>query len=269
MPHTPSPSLTGLLVAALALSLSGCGENFLSPSSPTSDTSPSAASNAPPGLSLATVSLIASSVLSQQSTQGSVTLNGSAPAGGALVSLSSSNPDVAKVPSSVTVAAGTSEARFAIDAATVPITTDVSIRGSYGGATGSASLAVRPPTVTAAFQVISTARGRGACVLGPSSGEADCVLDGTSSIGPVERWVWTYWTANAPIGHSSTQGRSGLNLASRCSFFEGGRGATDQGGDRYVEMEVELYVMDREGTRSASIRQPVRMYPNRMCGFSY
>ncbi len=54
-----------------------------------------------------------------------------------------------------------------------------------------------------------------------------------------------------------------------CTFFEGGRGGTDQNGDRYVQMEVELYVVDPEGTRSASIRQPVRMYPNRMCGFSY
>ncbi len=269
MQHTLPCGLVGPLVVACALSLAGCGENSPSPTSPTSDIPPSAASGTPPGLSLAALSVSGPSVLSQQSTQGSVTLNGSAPAGGALVSLASSNMDVAKVPASVIVAAGASEARFSIDAATVPITTDVTIRGSYGGATRTTSLTVRPPEVTAAFDVISTARGRGACLLGPSSGEADCVLDGSSSTGPVERFVWTYWTANAPIGHSSTQARSSMNLASRCTFFEGGRGGTDQNGDRYVQMEVELYVVDREGTRSASIRQAVRMYPNRMCGFSY
>jgi hypothetical protein len=32
-----------------------------------------------------------------------------------------------------------------------------------------------------------------------------------------------------------------------------------------VQMEIQFVVQDREGNRSAAVRQPVRLYPNRMC----
>jgi hypothetical protein len=269
MQHSSRCALASLLVVAFVLPLAGCGENIPSPTSPTADVSPSAASGGPPGLTVSALSISGSSVLSQQTTQASVTLTAGAPDSGALVTLSSSNSSAAKVPATVMVASGAVDARFIVEAATVGVSTPVTISASYAGVTRSASLTIRPPVVSAAFTVTSPTRGRGACVLGPSTGAADCVLDGSTSEGPVAQWVWSYRTAGSPIGHSATEANSTMNLATRCRFFDEGRGGTDQNGDRYVQMEIEMYVMDREGTRSASVRQPVRMYPNRLCGFSY
>src|SRR5260370_33628145 len=60
----------------------------------------------PPTHSLSSLTLNPTSVIGgAQSSTGTVTLSGPAPAGGAQVALSSSNPATANVPSSVTVAA--------------------------------------------------------------------------------------------------------------------------------------------------------------------
>jgi hypothetical protein len=222
-----------------------------------------------PGLTLAGLSLSGTSLLSQQYLRGSVSLTSVAPPSGAVVALSSSNSLAARVPSSVTVAGGAAEATFAVEGTTVAVTTPVTISASYNGLSRSASITVRPHTVTAAFRVASRSRGVGACQLGPSTGEADCELDGSSSIGPVEGWSWRYWTGTAPLGHMASEASSTMNLATRCSFFEGARGGEDANGNRYVHMEIELVVLDREGTRSVPVRKPVRMYPNRLCGFNY
>jgi hypothetical protein len=201
-------------------------------------------------------------------TRGSVRLSGSAPSGGAVVTLSTSTT-AAVAPATVVVPAGAEQATFDVEASTVMTSTAVTVSASYLGVTRTAALTVRPPVVTAAFTVTSRTRGRDSCVLGPSTGEADCSLDGTSSVGPVHRWVWRYWAAGAPIGHESAVPSSGLNLATRCAFFEGARGGDGPNGDRYIRMEIELAVQDVEGTRSAPVRREIRMYPNRLCGFSY
>ncbi|HEY6359829.1 MAG TPA: hypothetical protein VIX63_01930 [Vicinamibacterales bacterium] len=96
-----------------------------------------------------------------------------------------------------------------------------------------------------------------------------CADGGASSIGPVERWSWRYWTVNTPLSHMATVANSTMNLATRCAFFDGARGGDGPNGDRYIQMEIELVVLDREGNRSAAVRKPVKMYPNRLCGFNY
>src|SRR5437762_3343096 len=80
-----------------------------------------------------------------QSSMGTVTLSGPAPAGGAQVMLSSSN-GAASVPSSVIVPAGSSSATFTISTSAVAASTPVTISASYGGVSTSASFAVTPPT---------------------------------------------------------------------------------------------------------------------------
>jgi len=60
---------------------------------------------------------------------GTVTLALNAPAGGVVVSLSSSNPGAASVPASVTVAAGTKVKTFTITTSTVAVTQNVTITG--------------------------------------------------------------------------------------------------------------------------------------------
>ncbi len=77
----------------------------------------------------------------KSSASGKVTLEMAAPAGGATVMLSSSNPALARVPSSVTVPAGdTVSPAITIDTTAVTADTVVLISASYGGVVKSANL---------------------------------------------------------------------------------------------------------------------------------
>jgi hypothetical protein len=78
-------------------------------------------------------------------TGNTVNLAGAAPAGGAVISLSSSNPTVASVPSNVTVAAGGfTSPPFTITTSAVTTPTSVTITGTYGGADATATFIVNP-----------------------------------------------------------------------------------------------------------------------------
>jgi hypothetical protein len=74
---------------------------------------------------------------------GIVTLSKPAPAGGVVVTLASSKPSVASVPSSVTVAAGKSSASFTITTAPVSSATTAVISASYNGSTRTAKLFIK------------------------------------------------------------------------------------------------------------------------------
>jgi hypothetical protein len=76
-----------------------------------------------------------------QSSTGTVTLTGPAPAGGAQVMLSSSNAS-ASVPSSVTVPAGSSSVTFTVNTSAVLVSASATISASYNSTTQSATLAV-------------------------------------------------------------------------------------------------------------------------------
>src|SRR5205807_1031611 len=76
-----------------------------------------------------------------QSSTGTVTLSGPAPAGGAQVTLSSDNTS-ASVPASVTVAAGSSSATFTVNTSIVLVSTSATISASYNSTTQTASLAL-------------------------------------------------------------------------------------------------------------------------------
>jgi hypothetical protein len=101
-------------------------------------------SAAPVSVNLSSLSVNPTSVTGGNSSTGTVTLSGAAPSGGALVTLSSSNTTAARVPSSVTVAAGATSAAFTVSTSAVAASTTVSISGTYGGVTRSASLTVTP-----------------------------------------------------------------------------------------------------------------------------
>jgi hypothetical protein len=100
----------------------------------------SPASNAPPPLTSITV--FPASVNGGTSTQGTAGIDTAAPAGGLVVSLSSSNPAVASVPASVTIPAGSNFVNFAVNTAAVSANTIVTITGTGGGSTRSTSLGV-------------------------------------------------------------------------------------------------------------------------------
>jgi hypothetical protein len=101
----------------------------------------------PPGAPQGTLQnlVVDSTVVGGSIAQGAVVLSISAPQTGAAVSLSSSNPAVASVPSSVTVLAGNMGASFSISTSAVGASTAVTITGTYNGTTRTATLTVTPP----------------------------------------------------------------------------------------------------------------------------
>jgi hypothetical protein len=95
-------------------------------------------------VTLSSVALSPASVVGGNSSQGTVTLTGAAPGGGMIVTLASSNTTAANVPSSVTIAAGSSSATFTVTTQTVTTSTAVTISASAGGVTRTAALTVSP-----------------------------------------------------------------------------------------------------------------------------
>jgi hypothetical protein len=129
---------------------------------------------------------------------------------------------------------------------------------------------VLPPALTAVYSVTSPQKGADACVLGPESDEMDCVLDAKGSTGFIDRWTWRYWTVEgSPLGHTTTDPQTKPSLTNRCTFFQNSGTAIDAQGNRYIQMTIELVVQDRLGTRSNPVQRAIRMYPNRLCGYSY
>lgn len=258
--------MTGAVVTACG------GESPTSPDptpGPSPSPSPSPSPTPPSGLALASIALSQSSVQGQQQPSGTISLTMAAPASGVVVQLSSSNPTVAQVPATVMVVGGQTSAAFTVNTSTVPSNASSTISATYNGTTRTAALTVMAPGLEAVFSVSSPTKGSDACVLGPGTDEADCVLDATNSRGFISQYRWTYWTGAAPIGHSTEQTRSAMQIDTDCGFFENGRGGDDSSGNRYVQMTVQLIVQDRVGARSAPVQRSVRLYPNRMCGFSY
>ena len=98
--------------------------------------------------SLSSVSISPATVVGGASSTGTITLNGNAPTGGAVVSLSETNA-AATVPASVTVAAGQKTATFEITTVPVTSTTTGTISGSYNVVTRtSGTFTVNPPALS-------------------------------------------------------------------------------------------------------------------------
>ena len=156
--------------------------------------------------------------------QGAVILSSSAPPGGATVSLSSSNPVVANVPSAVTVFPGDLSVSFSISTTTVTTSTAVTISATYNGTTRTAILTVNPaaapppppPTTTATLTVIATGRSGERITSSPAGISVAVGSSGSAS-----------FATNMQITLSVTNGRdaiwsgacsSGGNKAKTCTF---------------------------------------------------
>ena len=91
---------------------------------------------------LATLSLQPSKVVGGSRATGSIALTAPAPAGGLVVSLASSNPSYATVPSGVSIGGGASSATFPIDTATTRKNRNVTISATSSTRTLKATLTV-------------------------------------------------------------------------------------------------------------------------------
>ena len=123
----------------------------------------------PPAIPLPTIQSLVlnpATVTSGSNSQGTVTLTGGAPQGGALVTLVNLNPVAAGVPASVTVTAGATNAAFTITTNAVTVTTSLSILATYNSSNQSTVLTVNlaavppppPPPQTATLSVTATGR---------------------------------------------------------------------------------------------------------------
>jgi hypothetical protein len=92
--------------------------------------------------SIGNLTLLPSSIGAGSTATGEVTLSNPAPAGGTLVSLTSTNTNVATVPNTVTVPGGAVSATFPIATLSVPLTSTVAIRATYSDIQKSATLTV-------------------------------------------------------------------------------------------------------------------------------
>jgi hypothetical protein len=112
----------------------------------------------PPPASLISLNVNPASVTGGVASQGTVALTSAAPAGGAAVSLSSSNGAVAGVPQTVTIAAGAISATFAASTSSVATATPVTITAVYGGVTRTTTLTVNPAAQGATLIVSASGR---------------------------------------------------------------------------------------------------------------
>lgn len=114
------------LLGAMGLAMLGCG-----------------GSAAPEPVALSAVTLSPAGLQGGASSTGTLTLTGSAPAGGARVALSSSHPS-ATPPATVTIAEGATTATFTVTTTAVAASAEATIAAAYAGATRTATLTLEP-----------------------------------------------------------------------------------------------------------------------------
>jgi len=148
--------------------------------------------NGPPP-SLAQVMVNPAMVVGGTGAQGTVILNGPAPAGGAVVNLTSSDPST-KVPATVTVPANAFSATFTITSTAVGTVTQVNISGSYNGS-ANASFTVNPGSVIsqAGWSLLSVDSQETVCY----NGAATNAFDGN----PATLWHTQFCGSAPPTPH--------------------------------------------------------------------
>ena len=126
-------------------------------------------------LSLSSLGLGATNVTGGSSSTGTVTMNGAAPTGGAVVSLSSSDAS-ASVPATVTIPEGTTSTTFTVATSPVAAKTTAVIMAAFGGVTQTATIAVEPP-------VLSSVTLNPSSVTGGSTSTGTVTLSGPAPAG--------------------------------------------------------------------------------------
>lgn len=143
---TASASLTTSSVSATTTAVISATYNGVTRSATLTVTAPTAPPPPPPSAALDSVSLGPTSVQGGSASSATVTLTAPAPAGGAVVAFSSSDPQVT-VPETMTVPAGVNSRVVVNFVSTSPVTstTTAVISAAYEGVTRTATLTVTPP----------------------------------------------------------------------------------------------------------------------------
>lgn len=228
---------------------------------PTPTPTPPPTPSAPAALEAITLS--DSTVPSQGRPVVTIRLTAPAPTGNASISLESSNPDVAKVPSNISVAAGQTSNTFTIDTATVRDSTAVTITARYEGVTMTAGLTIVPPALSPQFSVSSTSRGGDSCAITGAGGTVDCQFDASRSTGFVATYRWTLTIAGKERVINQPEGSAVFTPLTDCTFLSGGT-LNSEGTE---SLRIALRLEDRQGNVTSAVERTVRLYPNGLCGY--
>ena len=117
---------------------------------------------------LSSVSINPAIVAGGTSSQGTVTLNGPAPIGGEVVTLTSGNTSVVTVPSSVTVPENSTSVNFTVSTSNVLTQSPVTINGTYNGVIRSTTITVNPAAVPFVLSVAKAGDGTGVVTSTPA-----------------------------------------------------------------------------------------------------
>jgi hypothetical protein len=207
------------------------------------------------------------SVVGGNPVTGTVTLSSAAPSGGAVISLSGSDPVILPAPPTVTVAAGATTATFALGTKVVTQVTTSTISGTYGGGTASATFSVNPvvTTATARFGVSGT-NVTDTCQMAADGASLLCTFDGSTSTAPgtIVGWDWTYRTVATTISQTTTTPVLAMPSAS-CALLPA---PPLPAGTTSFQLIVTLQIRDSLGNVSAiATNSGARVLPEGACGF--
>lgn len=134
---------------------------------------------------ISSLSVSPASVQGGASIQGTVSLHAAAPAGGAVISLSSGSP-LASVPATMTIPAGQTSGSFTITTSPVNTNTVVTITAGYGGASQSTTITLTPALSSLTLNPVAVLAGgssQGVVTLGgpaPTGGAAVLLTSGNA-----------------------------------------------------------------------------------------
>ena len=216
----------------------------------------------PAPAAIESITLSESTVPSQGRPIATVKLTAPAPAGNAAILLETTNTDVAKVPSNVSIAAGETTTTFAIETSTVRTPTTVTVEARYLGVAVRTTLTVVPPGISPQFRVVSPSVGDDACAITSAAGAVDCVFDASRSTGFVAQYRWKLTVAGNELTFTMPEGSPAFTPTTTCAFLAGGSISNGE-----VAMVVTLQVQDREGNVSNPLQRTIDVIPNGQCGY--
>ncbi len=188
----------------------------------------------PPAATLQSVSVSPATVGGSLAATGTVTLSAAAPAGGAVVALSSNTPSSASVPSTIIVSAGSTIANFTVTTYPVVSAVTVSLSAGYAGATLNTNLRVAPlviPSLATVATVTVSSQNTAAAQLGIKA--IDGIVDGSPGDFTKEwatqgqtagAWIRMSWTSATVVNEVTLYDRPNLvdNITSGTLSFSDG-----------------------------------------------
>jgi hypothetical protein len=212
------------------------------------------------------LTLSATSVVGGNPVTGTLVISSPAPAGGMVVTLSSSDP--VTVPANVTIPAGQTTATFTVNTRAVGGNfNNVPINASAGSLNATATLTVTTaaPTVPIANFTVSGPSGSNTCRVDITGTALDCTFNGSASTaspgGTLNQWSWTY---SARGSKSQTTTTPTLAPTPDCVLLGSGPPGTTS-----LQMTVTLAVRDTlNATSAVATNNNVSVIPQPgVCGF--